>query len=215
MAAFGAGLGAARSASASASAPSSGRWQPALHPEDDWLDKIPGKHRSILDAVSAQGVGDALHFASNIYETSASGYRLRNTDVAVVICLRHGATAFGFNDAMWAKYGAEISQRAKFNDPKSHGPALVNVFNSTAYRGLLSNGAATFDALIAEGIHFAVCDHSTHGHAAALAQKTGGSAETIYKELTSNLIGNSHMVPAGIVAVGHAQERGYAYAYCG
>jgi intracellular sulfur oxidation DsrE/DsrF family protein len=37
----------------------------------------------------------------------------------------------------------------------------------------------------------------------------------VYKELTSNLIGNSHMVPSGIVAVGHAQERGYAYAYCG
>jgi hypothetical protein len=27
--------------------------------------------------------------------------------------------------------------------------------------------------------------------------------------------GNSHMVPSGIVAVGHAQESGYAYAYCG
>jgi len=33
------------------------------------------------------------------------------------------------------------------------------------------------------------------------------------KELTSNLIGNSHMVPSGIVAVGHAQEHGYAYVY--
>jgi intracellular sulfur oxidation DsrE/DsrF family protein len=218
LAAFGTGWGVATSTSASASSvqtPSPSGWQPARQAEDDWLDKIPGNHRTILDAVSAQGVGDALHFASNIYETSASGYRLRNTDVAVVICLRHGATPFGFNDAMWAKYGSLISQRAKFSDPKSHGPAVVNVFNSTEYRGLLSNGAATFDALIAQGIHFAVCDHSTHGYAAGLAQKNGGSAETTYKELTSNLIGNSHMVPSGIVAVGHAQERGYAYAYCG
>jgi intracellular sulfur oxidation DsrE/DsrF family protein len=35
------------------------------------------------------------------------------------------------------------------------------------------------------------------------------------RPFTSNLIGNSHMVPSGIVAVGHAQERRYAYAYCG
>ncbi|HWW88191.1 MAG TPA: hypothetical protein VNZ26_31555 [Vicinamibacterales bacterium] len=220
LAAFGAGLGAASSTFAASSprstqSPSPGRWQPARHAEDDWLDKIPGKHRMILDAVSAQGVGDALHFAANIYETSTSGYGLRDTDVAVVICLRHAATAFGLNDAMWAKYGPQISQRAKFTDPKSHGPAIVNVFNSTEYRGLLSNGPTTFDALIKQGIHFAVCAHATEGIAASLTQKGEGNADATYKELTSNLIGNSHMVPAGIVAVGHAQERGYAYAYCG
>jgi intracellular sulfur oxidation DsrE/DsrF family protein len=33
--------------------------------------------------------------------------------------------------------------------------------------------------------------------------------------MIANLIGHSHMVPSGIVAVGHAQEHGYAYAYCG
>jgi hypothetical protein len=30
-------------------------------------------------------------------------------------------------------------------------------------------------------------------------------------ELTSSLIGNARMMASGIVAVGHAQERGYAY----
>jgi len=43
----------------------------------------------------------------------------------------------------------------------------------------------------------------------------GRHAEATYKDLTDNLIGSAHMVPSGIVAVGHAQERGYAYAYCG
>jgi hypothetical protein len=66
-----------------------------------------------------------------------------------------------------------LSARAKLNDPKTHAPAVVNVYNSTEYGGLLPNGSATIDALI------------------------------------------KHMVPSGIVAVGHAQERGYAYAYCG
>jgi intracellular sulfur oxidation DsrE/DsrF family protein len=191
------------------------RWQPARHAEDDWFERIPGKHRMILDAVSGQGVGDALHFASNIFTTSKSGYGLEGRDLAVVICLRHGATAYAFNDAMWAKYSAPMSAHAKFTDPKSHGPAVLNVYNSTEYRGLLANGAATIDALIKQGVHFAVCDQSTHGYANDFARQTDGKAEAIYKELTSSLIGNAHMVPSGIVAVGHAQEHGYGYVYSG
>jgi intracellular sulfur oxidation DsrE/DsrF family protein len=214
LAAVGAALGGSTAATLAQGA-SDQRWQPARHPEDDWYDKLPGKHRMILDAVSGQGVGDALHFASNILTTSKSGYRLDASDLAVVVCLRHGATAFAFNDAMWAKYSAPLSERAKMNDPKTHAPAVVNVYNSNDYRGLLANGSATIDALIKQGVHFAVCDQSTHGYAEGFARRTEGKAEAVYKDLTSSLIGNSHMVPSGIVAVGHAQERGYAYAYCG
>jgi intracellular sulfur oxidation DsrE/DsrF family protein len=198
-----------------AQAASGPRWEPARHTEDDWFDRIPGKHRMILDAVSGQGVGDALHFASNIFTTSKSGFALDSGDLAVVICLRHGATAFAFNDAMWAKYSAPMSAHAKFTDPKSHGPAVINAYNSPDYRGLLANGAATIDALIKQGVHFAVCDQSTHGYAGDFARRTDGKADAIYKELTSSLIGNSHMVPSGIVAVGHAQEHGYGYVYSG
>jgi len=214
LAALGAALGAG-TASPHAQGASDRRWQPASHAEDDWFDKLPGKHRMILDAVSGQGAGDALHFASNVLTTSKSGYGLDSGDLAVVICLRHGATAVAFNDAMWAKYSASMSARAKLNDPKTHAPAVVNVYNATEYGGLLPNGSATIDALIRQGVHFAVCDQSTHGYAGGFARTTDGKADAVYKELTSNLIGNSHMVPSGIVAVGHAQERGYAYAYCG
>src|SRR5206468_9147687 len=206
LAANGAALGAGTSA-AKAQGASDERWQPARHAEDGWFDKLPGKHRTILDAVSGQGVGDALHFASNILTTSKSGYGLDAGDLAVVVCLRHGATAMAFNDAMWGKYSAPLSARAKLNDPKTHAPAVVNVYNSTEYGGLLSNGSATIDALIKQGVHFAVCDQSTHGYAGGFARATDGKADAVYKELTSSLIGNSHMVPSGIVAVGHAQER--------
>jgi intracellular sulfur oxidation DsrE/DsrF family protein len=214
LATLGAALGAG-SASTHAQGASDRQWQPARHTEDDWYDKLPGKHRMILDAVSGQGAGDALHFASNILTTSKSGYGLDGSDLAVVICLRHGATAVAFTDAMWAKYSAPLSARGKLNDPKTHAAAVVNIYNSTEYGNLLPNGSATIDALIKQGIHFAVCDQSTHGYAAGFARTTDGKADAVYKELTSNLIGNSHMVPSGIVAVGHAQERGYAYAYCG
>ena len=49
--------------------------------------------------------------------------------------------------------------------------------------------------------------------AGALADSTKGNADAVYRELVANLIPNSHMVPAGIVAVNRAQERGYTFSY--
>jgi intracellular sulfur oxidation DsrE/DsrF family protein len=210
LAAFGAALGAGASTVAAQSPQSSGAWRPTRHADDDWFDKVPGQHRMILDAVSAHGVGEALHFASNIITTTKSGYGLDHTEVAIVVCLRHAATAFAFNDAMWTKYSEPMSAGAKFTDPKTNAAPTKNLYNSAE-----SRRDETFDALIKLGVHFAVCDKSTQGIAGNLARKTEGKADVIYKDLTSNLIGNAHMVPSGIVGVGHAQERGYAYAYCG
>jgi hypothetical protein len=48
-----------------------------------------------------------------------------------------------------------------------------------------------------------------------LAQATGANADTVYNELTANLVGNSHLVAAGILAVNRAQERGYTLASAG
>jgi hypothetical protein len=70
--------------------------------------------------VSAQGVADALHFASNILTTSKSGCRVERADRAVVICLRHAATAFAFNDAMWAKYSAPMWCQIFETMPEGH-----------------------------------------------------------------------------------------------
>ncbi len=207
FAGVGAALGAG-TATALAQGSSSAGWQPARHSEDEWFDKIPGKHRTFLDVVSARGVGDALHFASNIFTTSKSGYALQNNEVAIVVCLRHVATAFAFNDAIWSKYGASMSSQT--TDAKTNAAPTRNPYNSAE-----SRRDETFDALIKLGVHFAVCDKSTQGLAGSLARKTDEKSDAVYKEMLANVIGNSHMVPSGIVAVGHAQEHGYAYAYCG
>jgi hypothetical protein len=42
------------------------------------------------------------------------------------------------------------------------------------------------------------------------ASATGGNADAVVKELMANAIANSHFVPAGVVAVTRAQERGYS-----
>ena len=62
-------------------------------------------------------------------------------------------------------------------------------------------------------MRLAVCSLATRAAATLIARKSGAKADDVFKELTENLVPNAHMVPAGIVAVNRAQERGYTFSY--
>ena len=114
-----------------------GRPQPSRHAQDDWLDQLPGRHRLLLDTTTANGFGSALLYANNFLNSSQTGYGLKDSDSAVVIVVRHFATVFAYNDAIWTKYGATISQRINFNDPQTQQPAKINVYNSASHGAAL------------------------------------------------------------------------------
>src|SRR5689334_10290248 len=95
-------------APASASAPASG-FQPARHQADEWLDQLPGKHRVFIDTSSPKGIADGTMFANNIFTAHTASYSLTDSDVAMVICLRHQSAAFAFTDAIWSKYGKALA----------------------------------------------------------------------------------------------------------
>ena len=65
------------------------RFQATRHPQDGWLDAIPGKHRTFIDASTVSGGGSALLYAYNLYLGNKSDYSLAERDVAVVVCFRH------------------------------------------------------------------------------------------------------------------------------
>jgi intracellular sulfur oxidation DsrE/DsrF family protein len=202
----------AASAIAAPAADTSGAFVPARHPEDDWLDTLGGKHRIVFDTTTSAAIGEGIFFANNYFTGNKNGYRLEPKDLAVVIGMRHQSTGFAFSDAMWAKYGAGLAERAgNFTDPKTKAVPVINVYRATGYGQELSNNGVTIDAIAKNGVHFAVCMMATRRCAMVIASKTGGKADDIYTELTTNLIPNAHMVPAGIVAVTRAQERGYAF----
>jgi hypothetical protein len=54
---------------------------------------------------------------------------------------------------------------------------------------------------------------ATRRLAATIAKAGGPSPDAAYTEIIANLMPNAHMVPAGIVALNRAQERGYAFAH--
>ena len=133
-------------------------WRPARHTQDDWFDKIPGVHRFVFDSTTADGMALALQFASNYFTANQEGYGLKESDLAVVIVARHKSTSFGYNDAMWAKYGKQLSEQAEFTDPKTKESPRVNVY---ATEGDGSGQGSRMDALIKKGVRFAVCQTST------------------------------------------------------
>src|SRR5262249_9290932 len=176
-------------------------WQPAREGKDDWLDRIPGRHRMLFDATMPDGFASALMFANNFFIANSSGYGLKDSDLAVVIVARHFATPFAFNDAMWKKYGATISRLSNFTDPTTRQAPVNNVH--------LASGS--LDGLLKRGVHLAVCEMAARQLADSMANDTGGDGQRVFDELTANLLSNSHRVPAGIVAVNRAQERGYTF----
>jgi intracellular sulfur oxidation DsrE/DsrF family protein len=186
------------------------RWAPQRHPQDDWFDEIPGRHRFFYDTETPNGAGEAITFATNYYVANKSGYDLNDGDLAVVICLRHWSTPFAWTDPMWAKYGAPISERIQFADPRTKEPPKQNVYLHGQYGSLLPNRGTTLDVLIRRGVRFAVCDMAARAYAGIIAGKLGLKADDVYADLRANSIANCHYVPAGIVAVARAQERGYA-----
>jgi hypothetical protein len=207
---LGAGIGSHRAQAQTAANP---RFQPAQHPEDDWFDQLKGGHRFVIDSTTPVGGGAALAFANNFFVANKGGYGLDPSALAVIIVLRHFSTPFAYNDAVWGKYSGQIFELTKFVDPKTMQPPRANLYNSTAYGLTLPNFGTTIDGLVNKGVHFAVCDMATHFFAGYIAEQTKANADAVYRELTENLIGNSHLVPAGIVAVNRAQEHGYSFAY--
>ena len=174
------------------------RWQPLRHAQDDWLDDTPGKHRIVFDTTTVENLADAIRFAGNFFTGNKAGYGLEDADVAILIGMRHLAASFGFNDAIWAKHGETLATRARLTEGKGSQTPTANPHT------------ADFTRLASRGVRFALCNLSTRSIAGLIADRTGGKQDDAYAEITANLVVRSaRLVPAGIVAMSRAQERGY------
>ena len=206
----GAGLVAAGAAVA-ANAQEAGHsgFTPARHAEDSWMDEMGGTHRAFVDSSTGSGGIAAMNFASNILLAHAQGYGGSDEDYGMIVCFRHDSSPYGFNDAMWEKYGELFMGRTGVSNENGD-PVTVNPLSVERTYGNRSN---TIDSMSARGVRFAVCDLSTRGMAGMLARSTGRTSDEVYEELTTNAIPSSHFVPAGVMAATRAQEYGFSFLY--
>ena len=214
VAGLGAGMAAFGTAGAvEAQAPAA--FVPARHADDDWWEQIPGKHRMIIDAATPKGAGEAVLYANNLYTSNKSAYGLAESDLAIVICMRHFATPFAFTDAMWAKYGKAMGPMLEFVDPKSKEAPAVNLYNATGYGMQLTNLGTTIDSVLKRGTRIAICDQATRFTASGVARATGATVDAVYNDFKTNAFAGGRFVPAGVLAVNRAQERGYTLIHAG
>ena len=192
--------GAAVGAAVPAQAQAPGRFDAVRHAQDDWLDQIPGQHRYIVDAPNPDGFSSAIQFTTTYFNINVNDYGLKDSDLAVVLVARHLSTLFAYSDAIWAKYGKPISDRNKVLDPKTNQPPTVNLQRDR------------LEPLIKRGLRLAVCNQSSRGYAGAIAMAMGLKQDEVFEEMKANLLPNARLVPAGIVAINRAQERGFSLA---
>lgn len=194
-------------------------WQPTFETLDFWLDKPGTRHRMMFDTLSADGAMEALGYANNLLHVSETDYALKPEQTAVVVIFRHMSTPFGFNNAMWAKFGATFADKLGLKGKQAIQATTVNpALTGSPQEEQPPNGMdwaadGTIAKLAAKGVRFAVCGLATAGLAHMLAGK--GNPKALEAELRSNLAPGALMVPAGIVAVNRAQEHGYTFAYTG
>ena len=189
-----AAVGALGPLSVEAQGASSDPFTPTLHSQDEWMSAMKGQHRIVVDVTSPTGIPDSIRFAGNLLTGHKNGWGVEESDVAVLVCFRHGATPFGYTDAIWSKYGKTI-------DPKATPPPTANPYNSGEQTQLA--------ALAKRGVQFMVCGTASRGLAGRIAGPNG-DVEAILKEMAANLIPSARIVANGVVAVVHAQERRYA-----
>src|ERR1041385_8399240 len=167
------------------------------HPADAWLDELKGQHRNIFDCVSIETGPSGWTFARN-FLTANTGpvYQLKDSDVNAIVCVRHTATVFGFNDAMWAKY--KLGESQKVNDGGA--PATRNPQSATA------------NDLANRGVIVAVCGLGTTRIARTVASSQGLAAADVEADLRANLVTPTALVvAAGVIVTNRAQEKGFSY----
>ena len=181
--------------------PKAARPEPRRYPLDAWMDALPGSHRVFIDTDSAGGAANALRYATNILNAQVNAYQGTDRDMAIILCLRHASTTLGYNDAMWAKYGASLGAMGRVPGREAEPAPTKNA------------QTAALAAAAARGVHFAVCDTATTLMSGMVARQASAKAEDVHAEIIANLVPNAHMVPAGVMALTRAQEYGYSFLY--
>jgi intracellular sulfur oxidation DsrE/DsrF family protein len=168
---------------------------------DDWINEVKGAHRALFDFPQHKNGVPLLHIL-NYLNTYSTAYKTAAGEVGAVGTFygigTQASIPLGFNDAMWTKYGKIFSRRMEWVDPATKEAPTTNIH------------ARRLTALFTQGLQLAVCNRTTRALVNLIAQQTDVKPEDVRKELTSNTLGPSHFVPAGVVAVTRAQERGYA-----
>ena len=166
---------------------------------DAWMQQLKGKHRQLFHALDLND--RAMLMASNYLDAYENEFAEKRGEATAVIGVHGGALNLAFTDAAWTKYA--LGKAANFIDPTTKEPAIRNTF--------ATGGELSVDTLQKRGVLFLVCNTALRLRSRALAKERGETYEVVYKDLESSRLPGTILVPALVVAINRAQEKGVTY----
>ena len=191
-------------------APANRRHADRLEPDEEWLNRLHGKHRQLFDMPNHENGLGLLH-VRNWLTTYNDAYHVPDSDLNAVGTFYGKTIPLGFTDEMWAKYplGAAI----EVTDPATKAPMTWNMFLHPREGDPFAFGFfdSSIEALMRRGTTFILCNNALNIWVGRLAQGGLGTAEAIRADLVAHLIPGVVIVPAMVIAINKAQERGLSY----
>lgn len=175
---------------------------PATHAaptvEDPWMKRVTGTHKVVFHShMPTEGL--ALRWAQTYLDTQKTAYGIRETDCTVIVGLNGRSIGWFFNDALWAKY-----------------PTIGDVMGAPGTANSYRDAVAT---LVKRNVILLACNNSIRASGSrflAPDQRTDPERLRAFgEEVRANLLPGIEVVPAMIVTLQQAQERGCRYIYAG
>lgn len=175
-----------------------------------WLDSIKGKQKALLDMREPNG-GMALAWAWVFLFTAPPAYGIPESDVTVVMVMRHNAIPVALGDDAWSKY--KLGEFFKIDDPATGAPAVRNPYYTTMAEPFLPDMA--LQKLIDRKVKVAACDMAIAFYSGLVAKQMGLKPEDVKNDWNAALLPGIVHAPSGLVACQGAQSRGCEYLFAG
>jgi intracellular sulfur oxidation DsrE/DsrF family protein len=176
-----------------------------------WLDGIKGKYKQLYDATETNG-GLPLIWPLVFLMTAAPSYGVPESDISVVVVLRHSGIPIALKDDLWAKY--KFGELYKVDDPATKAPSVRNIYTNLK-PGDMPFPDAALEKLQARGVRFGVCAMAIKFYSGMVAKQMNMDAAVVEKEWLAGVLPGVQVVPSGVLAVNGAQSRGCAYCFAG
>jgi intracellular sulfur oxidation DsrE/DsrF family protein len=165
-------------------------------PDERWLEATAQmEHRVFVETGTLTDV-PGFRRMLNFLDVYNSDFKVPDARLGAVVGVHGGAIALAVGDALWAKYA--LGERLGVKT------AAGAAATANPYR---AGSPATVEGLTARGVHVLACNRSLLRFSRELAG-AGGDAAAVHKELIAGALPQVQVVPAMIIAVSRAQERG-------
>jgi intracellular sulfur oxidation DsrE/DsrF family protein len=183
-------------------------------PAENVFKNLKGKHRIVYDVVEPVWL---FPFAwSRVFLLTNMATGTPEKENSVVVVLRHSAIPYAMDSKLWTKYNFAEFFGVKDGEQKA---VTSNVFWQPPKGTFKLPGFGVVEVgineLQASGVQFVVCNAALTVYSAMAADKMKMKPEEVYSEWKSGVLPGITPVPAGVWALGRAQENKCAYCYAG